>query len=1139
MKHTFVGFLFVLFAFHSFSAEAKKVVLFYSSINRGHIQVAESVKESLLADDADQTTVVLKDIRDFESLANRSVSKKVYDFLINRYPKIFSRFYDSFLSRGQQVMSLGLLQDRLDTKALESYISAQAPDTILSTHYGASEALSNIRERGGLRNTRIGWLHTDFITGYFPRISKAIDKTFVHSDFVAQRWADSGVAAERVEVTGTPLSIAQDKDSSRAGFKSAGLDELLTTISVDLGDQAKSKELKLIIESIANRNRQSIQVFIKRSISDGDLADIQSSFPNCKVVTANGNTVIYDSIAKASDVMVVPSSYINETLGKFNLVPVVIYDSVPGVDHGNALVLAKSNLAMATDKTYRVGTYVKTLLENQEARKSMLEAQLSFRNGQSIQKIADFVKKPNLLIAPDFKLGVEAGTTVNFTKQALEKLDYDSPADIEILMAYGKYPNGDFFTDDGNPFGHLAIKIKDKVYTVNGLAKVGVESNGIHVTTLEDYLYSIQRTNVNEEHTDTFGAAFARHTISIRVSGVTVEKMNTLAKLIQEKQEAWRRGDWSWKAREYNCADFVEEMLFGAGFKTAEHKKDSHRVNKFTFPLDVFDRYLDYFENDPTYRSELVGFTYIPDSNNLYRRPTFPLSLYQPKRLIKHLVKRTLRVEEAGITKRIAFYPTDFASHYENLDGSSEYQRKIDTEADQAKLDEDFAQLNLKQANLDLKREAMLAAGFSTNDLYKKLETGTATPQEIAEWNQHQKEFQVELDSLIVMQLDHFAEKIVFYLKTVLLEAQHRVATKDYQELLKLYNEATEAHIGYLNMKSRYGLPKDIPRTAKYRLLYEVAEKFVSRADVIVSGIEDTSVKPNVGKIYLKLSKDALLMAGQALFGSAQSMKYVQTGNGMMQRFADLIGVSVNVRGQGYIDALPKLNSDKSKRKKIVNIIAPIHRHPVWDMVAYSQLGIHDALPFIFFPKPVARFINKHFSNIIAVGGGSDTPIDAAIAELEKGYTQNLLIYPEGSVSAGMMETRPGREKFTWGLIKRLRELGYEINLVPIVYQNTAKFGNENTITRAVEIAASAKVNEIFQVEVGKPLDTKMIDTMMAVDDQAINRYIRGFWLENMVTDEQLFSGQLRPATMNRLVNESFQTRALKAGYCARFYGGK
>jgi processive 1,2-diacylglycerol beta-glucosyltransferase len=61
-----------------------------------------------------------------------------------------------------------------------------------------------LREKGYLNDINIGWIHTDFFKGCFPRISKRIDKTFVGHNKLEKMWLYSGISKNKVETTGIP-----------------------------------------------------------------------------------------------------------------------------------------------------------------------------------------------------------------------------------------------------------------------------------------------------------------------------------------------------------------------------------------------------------------------------------------------------------------------------------------------------------------------------------------------------------------------------------------------------------------------------------------------------------------------------------------------------------------------------------------------------------------------------------------------------------------------------------------------------------------------------------------------------------------------------------------------------------------------
>lgn len=1110
-------------------ANANTTLVLYSSINIGHIQAATELKTSLIKSGISENTIELIDIRDFKGPISSSISAKVYNYLVTYHPNLLNKFYNNFVSQGNSVMSLSRFDGQYDSERLLNLITQKSPGTILTTHYGAAQSLGTLREKGELKNIKLGWVYTDFTPAYFPRISKSLDRTFLASEFIANDWIKKGVDPSKIAVSGIlPRSEAMQYNRSSL-FQAAGLQNDRPSIVVNFSNRIKKSEFSSIIESIATRNRQPIQIITNKPIKKSVLSKIQQDYPAAQI-THVSDVGLFEGLVKEADVLVTSSSYIGETMNSVGPKRLVVYDNTPGIDHSNIQALTEAGLIESSNKTFRIGYLVNEMLTVKAD--SVLANQRHFHGEQNTKLISDFVKSPSIIHDTDDRLGIENGTTVLFTKEALAKLEKDSPADIEIILSYGKYPNGDFFTNDGNPFGHLAIKVKDKVYTVNGKATRGVETNGIHVSSLEDYLYSINRTNVNEEHTDTFGGSYARHNISIRVGNVSDTAIQQMMSFIDKKQDGWRNDEWTWKAREYNCADFVVDALKAGNFIPKDYPLDEKKKHQFTFPLDVFDSYLEFFENNPTFRTEISGYTFIPDSRNLYRRPTFPFSAYQLRRLMKNMKAGTVDTHEQAITKRIAFYPTDYTAHYENVDGSSVHDAEKKLKEQELAVADSFKSLQITARNFEAKQKRLVSEGLTSDTLYKTLNSSDeSSVKKLADWNTLQKDLQTDLDQLIVQQLDHFALKIMFYVESAYLSLSHRVTPTDFNSLKNLYESTNQAYSGYLKMKPRYGQAKDIPRTAKYREIYEKAEQFIKLADYLNGTKLPQETKSKNVRLYLKLGKEALAVVWKLISTGTQSTATFNQSMKFARTFGEDVGAKVDVTGGDIIKNLPQ-------EKGTVNILAPIHRHPLWDLVALANLNIDGALPFIFFPKPVARFITKHVTNVIAVGGGSDMPIDHVISELNKGYTSNILVYPEGSVSAGMMETRPAREKFSWGLVRTLREQGFKVNIIPISYENTAKFGNENTIETALNKALANPEKITYRVDIGKPLNSKMIDKMLLTDPLMIGRYIRSFWLEKMKTTNTLLSGQLRPTEMDRLVDNDFKPKfvELKLNQCLSFY---
>jgi len=146
-----------------------KVVIFYSSIGYGHISAAQSIQDEIRRQ-SPATRVLMQDIRTFMHPVWRRVDERLYWFVANHLPECFESLFRAMQTRGNRVPSLSRLPNDYPEESVLAYLTAQRPDAVLATHYGAAQVLGTLREKGLLSDTRMGWLHTDFFEGYFPRI---------------------------------------------------------------------------------------------------------------------------------------------------------------------------------------------------------------------------------------------------------------------------------------------------------------------------------------------------------------------------------------------------------------------------------------------------------------------------------------------------------------------------------------------------------------------------------------------------------------------------------------------------------------------------------------------------------------------------------------------------------------------------------------------------------------------------------------------------------------------------------------------------------------------------------------------------------------------------------------------------------
>ncbi len=237
----------------------KKIVIFYSSIGHGHISAALAIQEEILRQDP-TACILLQDIRSFMHPVWRRIDERLYWFVANNLPECFESLFRSMQARGNRVPSLSLLPNDYPEEKVLAYLTSQMPNAVLATHYGSAQVLGTLRERGLLPNLKIGWLHTDFFEGYFPRISKGIDRTFLAHAELESRWLVAGVPDDKVVTSGMPVRIPADSPGNRQNsLTRLGLNPDTTTLLLTAGKEGAC-DYSAVVGSVLRHCQGPVQI---------------------------------------------------------------------------------------------------------------------------------------------------------------------------------------------------------------------------------------------------------------------------------------------------------------------------------------------------------------------------------------------------------------------------------------------------------------------------------------------------------------------------------------------------------------------------------------------------------------------------------------------------------------------------------------------------------------------------------------------------------------------------------------------------------------------------------------------------------------------------------------------------------------
>ncbi len=1148
---------------------AKKVVIFYSSIGMGHLSASRAIEASIRQKDPN-AVVVLKNIRDFEPKLKGKAGESVYWYLVKNHPDAFDSMFRKKMAKGNAVNHLGSLDiGSYDVAAVASYLRLQGPSAVVATHYGAAQVLAKLRGEGHLKTTPVAWLHTDYFQGYFPRISKSIDMTFVGMEQVRQQWLNQGVDPNAVVSSGIPVNPAVFTPVDREAFlKSKGLDPNVKTVVIATGGEGVG-DFQNLVSSIASAVGGPIQIVAACAKSEKNYANLEKLKSGLRAgVQLQVHKMIPQtdllSYIKAADVYITKSGGLSPTEGFAIIKPIVLLDIYGGHERDNAKLFEEHKLALVNNDENRVGADVQRLLSDEKLRAEMLQAQLGFRNSLSLDAIGDYVvNSAGKEAFSNYYLGVEGGQPARATENALMELEAASPADIEIILSYPASTTGRML-DSENPFGHIAVRVGDTVYTANHLAQVGQEKEMMLGTSLNEYLYSVNRTNTNAEHTSSFGLAYGRDSISLRVKGFTSDQLARFKEGARQINNEWNGGRLSWNLRKDNCAALSMRILQAGGVDFPELEKLKHGT---ALPLEVFDAFKSHFESRQNLRSEVVVYSQVEGSQSGLKTTRFPLSFRQVRRSIMNLITNRLDPVERQAGKRIAFYSGDGRAYFENLNGRSVEQQAAEIARFESEQRSVLDQLNRLETTIDMRRAELVAAGQTAARLdatvkqeLKSLSPASsalllsnqfgdiADPRErqiasalletVRRWDAAQVKYQTLNDQVAQMELDYFIDGAMQALR-VSEQAMAGVASAQKVKLKQLFNKAEGHYSTFKRNRFQYGQPKDGPaRTSPYRRFFAAVKEYmdvfkaepVSRSPRIAAFSEGLRTRAkrvfDIISVIVRLTPRAAATLISLLARPVSAIGEAPVNENIFAFLRDLqaqMRVSVEIQGK---EKLPK---PRALTGKTINIVVPTHRDAILDALVMANLGLEKALlvlaPDQFMPRAAATLFDRADSTI-AVGRGKNHATEQILEQVARGKSDTILIYPEGSVPAGLQEMRPPREKFSWLVEKLLRD-GYDVNLIPVTYENTAQFAHE---AQRINIFSPRTDGTRLRAKVHDKVDSVMLRTLLASSGtQAIGRYIRAIWMDGLGTDDRSLHGLLRASAateeFQKKVGLSFPTR--------------
>ncbi len=337
----------------------------------------------------------------------------------------------------------------------------------------------------------------------------------------------------------------------------------------------------------------------------------------------------------------------------------------------------------------------------------------------------------------------------------------------------------------------------------------------------------------------------------------------------------------------------------------------------------------------------------------------------------------------------------------------------------------------------------------------------------------------------------------------------------------------------YVELEALYGTARDHRRIACFQRFHAEAVAFSARLralDPTAPPEARLSAGDRVARAARVLGRigerSGAVLRGLGHLGAALRLVLTRAGreragtpftghvDGLFRALGDLLDLRPRVEGREHLQAeVPEGEAE---------LITPAHRHGLTDNVTFAALRLPDYLVFNAVDQlPILpRFLKDRIASapgLIAVGSGRGSAVERALLALGEGRSRRILIYPEGSVSEGLRATRPARPGFGTGLVEALRAAVGGVRITPVTYLDNARF---------LDLPARARSEEEQRrrVVVSPSLGPVAVERIVrSGGGEALNRMVRLAWLETLVTDDQLWLGTERVASLRRRLDEELE----------------
>lgn len=683
MLRFLIYILFFSLSLKTYSGDPQKILFFLVGGGMGHITQARAVDEVLKKEFPQTTVQYINAQRFLHPVIDRM---GVLNNLFANYTRWARgvRFQKKVVSHQNSQIIDELEIPPFDLENMAEFIRGHNPSVVLVNHYGTAAAIAQLKKSNMIdKDIKLGWLHADYddTLTYFHLIAKNFDMTFLPARELIIGFQTHGVPRKKLRSIGMPISKdvyikVEHHEIEEYKYNELGIPPHHRVIVVLGGGLGIFKYHNFTRElfkgnttptTIINLTAKNHKEFIKTEQLRVELEKHGSihKLINFELIDQRK---LFNIIRAADFVFAKPGGATPAevfTIGR----PMIVINDTNTQEYYSAKFFEREGFALVVENETEAAKLYKKIQKNQTVQNSMLKAQKHFSNGQDFTSLLEFIKNSQDFHKKIFGLkekqetiisstGLENGTPVLNQDEIFEHLQDTIPSRFEVYLNYAMSTRqGTLSNLLINPFGHIGIRVDDRVYNLNYKAKRGHETGLITELSEGNFFYNVVRNNKHDDFGGNFGIANVRSTIGLRVTGtIEPDKLSAIKEAFEQINKEWRDEKISFNHLHYNCATSMYDLLNRAGLKINLKSKD------FITPRDLFESFLRWLDQEKI-SYEFVQYERLPHPN-IYPANRFPMRIRRlGQAVIEYILSTWFRLSTNNYQNKVKYFVSPELTH--------------------------------------------------------------------------------------------------------------------------------------------------------------------------------------------------------------------------------------------------------------------------------------------------------------------------------------------------------------------------------------------------------------------------------------------------------------------------------------------